>query len=124
MVLSTALQDLDAVQCKELFEAYILSAFRGTGAQLQVLNRVIGHIVQAWNFILVGARPLFLSEENSIRGTQVQALREIPGPIVDVCVAVYAWALINHFASVDVYTRKTFPNCKTEDVYTRFAALF
>ena len=30
----------------------------------------------------------------------------------------------NHFASVDVYTRKTFPNCKTEDVYTRFAALF
>ena len=23
----------------------------------------------------------------------------------------------NHFASVDVYTRKTFPNCKTEDVY-------
>ena len=30
----------------------------------------------------------------------------------------------NHFASVDVYTCKTFPNCKTEDVYTRFAALF
>ena len=29
---------------------------------------------------------------------------------------------INHFASVDVYTCKTFPNCKTEDVYTRFAA--
>ena len=31
---------------------------------------------------------------------------------------------INHFPPVDVYTRKTFPNCKTEDVYTRFAALF
>ena len=31
---------------------------------------------------------------------------------------------LNHFASVDVYTRKTFPNCKTEDVYTRFVALF
>ena len=30
--------------------------------------------------------------------------------------------VINHFASVDVYTRKTFPNCKTEDVYTRFAS--
>ena len=30
----------------------------------------------------------------------------------------------NHFASVDVYTRKAFPNCKTEDVYTRFSALF
>ena len=30
----------------------------------------------------------------------------------------------NHFASDDVYTHKTFPNCKTEDVYTRFAALF
>ena len=29
-----------------------------------------------------------------------------------------------HFASVDVYIRKTFPNCKTADVYTRFAALF
>ncbi|XP_038046857.1 nucleoporin NUP188-like isoform X2 [Patiria miniata] len=27
--------DLDAVQCKDLFEAYILNAFRGTGAQLQ-----------------------------------------------------------------------------------------
>ena len=25
--------------------------------------------------------------------------------------------LLNHFGSVDVYTRKTFPNCKTEDVY-------
>ena len=32
--------------------------------------------------------------------------------------------LFNHFALVDVYTRKTFPDCKTEDVYTRFAALF
>ena len=29
------------------------------------------------------------------------------------------WGL-NHFTSDDVYTRKTFPNCKTEDVYTRF----
>ena len=27
---------------------------------------------------------------------------------------------LNHFASVDVYTRKTFPNCKTEGVYTHF----
>ena len=31
---------------------------------------------------------------------------------------------LNHFASVDVYTRKTFPNCKTDDVYARFPALF
>ena len=44
---------------------------------------------------------------------------------VDVTVMVDpAIDIINHFASVDVYTRKTFPNCKTEDVYTRFAALF
>ena len=37
---------------------------------------------------------------------------------------IFHWLVFNHFASVDVYTSKTFPNCKTEDVYTRFAALF
>ena len=26
--------------------------------------------------------------------------------------------MFNHFALDDVYTRKTSPNCKTEDVYT------
>ena len=38
------------------------------------------------------------------------------------CILIFI--LVNHFVSVDVYTRKTFPNRNTEDVYTRFAALF